>query len=486
MALESQRARELLQRRFAMGQTAWESSIAPMSGAPLIPQQPGFTAPQVASTPQFPRQALPAASIPQVSGPAIPMGSGMGPQLPSPPTVGTMGARPSIGVDWLRAQAAGGGPGAMASTAAPPAGMQRPIPASPTPAARAPFVADPRAGAAMARGVNPTLPFQPAGGVRAAAGQAFKWPGVKGGLRNSAMIGLPIALLRGSTDEAFSQGSLADRAAEGAATGGELGSFFGPVGAAVGAAGVGLGDTLAGLLPWTKDKESVSQMISRFTGGFLGTKGEGGGGGTGQPQREITFQSMTPVFDAAGLSPEMRKGLEQEWKLSEEIHKAAGTWDDQAKMELQMTMMQERLPSLMMEDQARQRALQSQIAMQGLVSEYFGGENGLVERMRQSGQARGDAMAALSGQLPAHLAPAANFMAQDARASGDQLAAAYEAQIRMLPTYNAMTQYQQELQGIASQVHNQGVQGVLGQGGGTDPLADPSALMAQELMSQLG
>lgn len=487
MALESQRLRELNRLRFAVGDTAWQNIAGLTPQQQIVPPAPpvGYSPAQVASTPQYaaqPMRALPSPTVPATAGPAIPMGTGAPtPTIPSGP------ARLFSGADSLRAVAgangAGGGriPPVIPSGGSPAAPPPRPPGGNP---AGAPFRPDSRAAAQVARGVRPSLPFNSAGGVGGAARQTFANPGLRGGARNLLGIGLPIHLLRGATDDAASQGSLLDRFLEGAATGGEAGSVFGPAGAAVGALGMGLGDTLAGVIPGLKDKETSSQILTRLTGGILG----GGGGqqeeGGGQA---LTFESLTPLLDTAGITGEGRASLQREYNLTAEMYKAAGMWNDETKMALQQQTI-ERVPALMQEQEAQQKMLQNQMAQQALVSEYFGGENGLVERMRQSGQARGDAMAALSGSLPAHLAPAANFMATDARAQGDSLAAAYEAQLRLLPTMNAMTQYQQDIQGIASQVLNSGVQTALtgGAGGATNPLADPTAAMAQDLLAQMG
>lgn len=480
-ALQSQRLRDITRARFALGDTAWRNTVFPMQAPVNVPATPPSFSPTPMSGAQslrFPMGELTTGTAARVAGPAIPMGTSAA-QLPPPPVMSNMGPRASIASNALRggmlgnplAGGAGGAPPVIPTfpQAAPgPPGAPRSVPGQ--------FTPDTRAARSMGGAVNRTLPFgTPAGGVRAAAGQTFKWPGFKGAGMNALKIGLPIHLLRGATDDALSQGSLGDRFLEGAATGGELGSIFGPAGAAVGAAGVGLGDTLAGLLPFSKDKQTVSQMVQ----GLLG----GGSGEASQPKNAYTFESLAPVFETAGIPGSSITELKKEYDLAVEVYKAQGMWDDTAKQELHTHLVTERIPMLMQEQDAQENMMRNQIAQQALVSQYFGGEGGIVDRMRQSGQARGDAMAALAGQLPGHLAPVANFMATDAAASSNSLATAYEAQIRMLPQMTAMTQYQQDLAGIASQVQQAAIQGAMpGASGATNPLTDPSALMAEQFL----
>lgn len=273
----------------------------------------------------------------------------------------------------------------------------------------------------------------------------------------------------------------------GAMTAGALGGSA-LAGGAVAAGGGILGEGIANMLPdwtfgeinghkigWGGDR-SMANVFENI-GSFFGV---GGGGDKKNQQQDFSFESLNRAFDVGGISQEARAGLEQEYNLAVEVAKAGGVWNDETKMALHQDMLT-RIPGLMQQEQAQQRAMQNMIAQQALVSEYFGGEGGIMDRMRQAGQSRGDSMAALAGQLPGHLQPAANFMANDATAEANSLAAAYEAQIRLLPQMNAMTQYQQELSGIASQVLNTSIQNTMGGGGGAvDPLADPSALLAQQ------
>lgn len=433
-----------------------------------------------------------------MAGPAIPMPAGPV-AAPPPPTVAPSGVRPSIGLQYLESMARGGTPGVQAAPPLPggAGGAVPPMPpgAPPGAAGAVPGGGGPFAGMGQIAGATrgqrlANFARRPMTGPLGHTSGRPLLPGGRAGLMRGAGAGLGYFTLGNMLEQ--QGGAVGDAGSSvkwlgpaGALTAGALGGST-LAGGAVGAAGGILGEAAVNMAPdwtfghigdraigWGGDR-SMANVFENI-GSFFGI----GGGGDEKKQQDFSFQSLNKAFDVGGISQEARGQLEQEYNLAVEVAKAGGVWNDETKMALHQDMLT-RIPGLMEQEQAQQQAMQNMIAQQALVSEYFGGEGGIMDRMRQAGQARGDSMAALAGQLPGHLQPAANFMATDATAGANSLAAAYEAQIRLLPQMNAMTQYQQELSGIASQVLNTSIQDTLSGGASANPLADPSALLAQQ------
>ncbi len=236
-------------------------------------------------------------------------------------------------------------------------------------------------------------------------------------------------------------------------------------GAATGA-GIGAGLGLAGG-PFAPLTSGAGALIGGALGGAVGVLGNvfgwGGGGDKEEAPNPVTI--LGNAIHQAGLTPDQTESVLDVYETQMAL--AEIEEDDDLKKQKQDAAYEQAgqmILSLMGQQQAAQSTASNSLALQAQSRDIF---EPLAQDLQSSGAAYASAMQGINKYLPPQFKAINDANVARELTASDRLANAYRAQAAVIPTVNALTQYQQDYQSMANQLMQQSfAQGQAGSGGG--------------------
>lgn len=234
----------------------------------------------------------------------------------------------------------------------------------------------------------------------------------------------------------------AEQALQGAATGAGIGAMAGSI---VPVLGTGTGAVVGGVIGGA----------AGILGNMFGDKKEG-----------FSFDKVATLMSESGIDTETQAGLQGLYELEKE---ALG--DEAAKANLLQRADGYIQQQMMAQEQNAISAQQQQqmLATQALAGQFFAP---FAEKMVSSAQQRYQAMQQMLPSLPESFRGIAASQAADALDNATRMATAYQAQAQMIPAMTAFQDQQQQVNSLAQQLLQQGIQNTL-----TPQTTDLSALL---------
>ncbi len=242
-------------------------------------------------------------------------------------------------------------------------------------------------------------------------------------------------------------------ATAGAALGATIGAPFFGVGAGVGAAAGGV------------------------IGGALGVLGNVLGFGGGEDDKPEPLDILTTGIQKAGLSPDQAEQVLQVYETQMALAEVA---EGDEKKALQQQAYDAAASSILMLMQQQEAALMgggtgNLLALQAQAQDIFAP---LAADIESSGAAYGAAMNSINQYLPEQFRAINDANVARELSSSNKLANAYRAQAAIIPTVNALTQYQQDYNALAQQMFQRAQAESMGTGGtGTTGAGDQLAAL---------
>jgi hypothetical protein len=290
----------------------------------------------------------------------------------------------------------------------------------------------------------------PAPGLMAQLGGRLAPLATKAGIAKGLGYGLAGSLVSGGIDRAIGGNGNVEQALQGAAMGAGLGAPLGPWGAAVGGIG-GAGLGLLGNTVFKKKKVDPAQKASDAMGRVTGWLQSGA---------------------AAGLPPETQQSILKQFNLAYQFAE-----DDAQRKAVEETAKQQIMTAATQNQISPQAKPPTGAELAALQIAYAQAMQPVAQQTRLAGQMGNQMYSQLAGQAADPASAAAyNQMAQIQTQGADKLAAAYQAQATLLPSFNAIQQQQSLANQLAQQ---QMMQGLYGGGGGTGGGMDLQALLSQ-------
>jgi len=187
-------------------------------------------------------------------------------------------------------------------------------------------------------------------------------------------------------------------------------------------------------------------------GGVLGALGVLGGK---EKKSGIDFKQVDTVMMQAGVREDERSGIRALYELEKE---ALGEDEAKAKLLQRMEMALQNNNVMAQQAMAEQQAQSRMLASQALAGQFF---QPFAQQMVQSAQQRHQMLQNILPTLPENYRGIAASQSAAALDNATRMATAYQAQAQLIPTMSAIQDQTQQINGIASQMLQGGIQNAL-------------------------